>query len=178
MKNLIIFIAAGMGYALVPEFAVNVINQENLKGYIMVIFIITPILMCLGWLVSSVFDKVDHKRITNIIYYLLFGFGGLMFEWFLLGNSPSGNPNAVQFAMFFYWTGLYMIPRILTNSNPTVGHLKARLIKFYAVFSGFHLIFSLVIGSAQNAFLVPILWTIVYTWLNIFYIIPYIFRKQ
>ncbi len=62
-------------------------------------------------------------------YTLFFGVCGLMVEWFLIGNSPWGNPQASQIGMFAYWACMALVP--LTFWLPHTA--KQRFIRRYAL---------------------------------------------
>ena len=177
-KELLIFVLCGIAYSLVPEFTNNVIINHTWLGYFRTLFILVPIFMAFGYLIHLLIKKaLKNHFIGNILYFLFFGFFGLAIEWFLIGNSPWANPNAIQFAMFLYWSGLYFMPLIMLNQNPYFNKLKSNLLKFYAVYSLLLLIFSLVASPRVVTYLTPLIWALVYLIINIFYI-PYIYKSR
>lgn len=52
------------------------------------------------------------------------GIAGLMIEWFLIGNSPWGNPQASQIGMFSYWSAMVVVPFVCFRPDPRLKALK------------------------------------------------------
>lgn len=101
------FISIGVLFATVGEFHLNILMQPNVLAYFKT-FIWYPVFMVVAYLVHKL---LRSGRVTNLVYYLLFGIIGLAIEWLLLGNSPSGNPAAIQWGMFAFWTVVICAPR-------------------------------------------------------------------
>ena len=50
-------------------------------------------------------------------FTLVYGTLGLCVEWFLIGNSPWGNPDAAQWAMFAYWACMGLVPAVFLEEK-------------------------------------------------------------
>lgn len=46
------------------------------------------------------------------LYAVVFGCAGLLVAWFLIGNSPWGNPQASQIEVFAYWSCMALVPLV------------------------------------------------------------------
>lgn len=57
------------------------------------------------------------KRLAYMLLGLLTGLAGLSVEWFLIGNSPWGNPDASQPGMFAYWACMALVPLMFLMEN-------------------------------------------------------------
>lgn len=62
---------------------------------------------------------VLHKRIKSTpVYGLVSGLIGLfLLEWWLVGNSPSGNPNASQIGMLIFHTAYPLTARLFVDPS-------------------------------------------------------------
>ena len=60
---------------------------------------------------------------------------GLMVEWFLIGNSPWGNPDASQIGMAAYWACLVVVPLIVIDPDLQLRRLKRAIAIYAAVYS-------------------------------------------
>ncbi|MDX9991874.1 MAG: hypothetical protein RBS68_07460 [Anaerolineales bacterium] len=106
------FILLGLLTAAIGEWQFSVFlrnDRDNFVGslafnalYLGAVFVITRVLL-----------TTLRNRPKFILFYTgLFGFCGLMVEWFMIGNSPWGNPQASQVGMFAYWACLALVPLI------------------------------------------------------------------
>lgn len=69
-------------------------------------------------------------------YALLGGFLGLMIEWFLIGNSPWGNPSAMQWAMFAFWACMALVPAVVLAQRPGARAMRWILALLVAIYLG------------------------------------------
>jgi len=78
---------------------------------------------------------IPSRRIAFIIMYFIAGTVGLMIEWFMIGNSPRGNPAAMQSAMFSYWGALVIVPYILLGPEMQPPLLRRNMLVFWMLWS-------------------------------------------
>jgi hypothetical protein len=73
----------------------------------------------IGFFVGKGISAVFHESKARLIYYLLFGFLGLMVEWFLLGNAPVLQPFQIitQPGMFTYWGTMLLAPWLMMDPD-------------------------------------------------------------
>jgi len=68
-------------------------DLPNLYGAVLVYtLVLLPVHLLMGWL----------NRVPDRLWFLLWGLLGLMGEWFVIGNSPWGNPEALHLPMFVF----------------------------------------------------------------------------
>lgn len=79
-----------------------------------------------------IFRLVGRHDIAFVLCAGLAAVGGLWVEWFLIGNSPWGNPAASQWGMAAYWACLVVVPLISIDGAAGLRPLKRRL-ALYAV---------------------------------------------
>jgi hypothetical protein len=72
------------------------------------------------------------RRPAFVITVALAAVAGLSVEWFLIGNSPWGNPDASQMGMAAYWAAMVVVPLIVLDPDARLRPLK-RAIAVYAV---------------------------------------------
>ena len=118
------FFVVAFFIAIPIEFLFRFVATSNPQafGFAIVFYpIFLIIALILGKIISSSIERISNTAGYGF-YYVLSGVIGLVaFEWFLAGNSPWGNPNANQFAMFSYWALLAFIPRIFSErKNETI----------------------------------------------------------
>ncbi len=112
--NFLRFILAGLLTAAVGEWQFSVFLRDDLANflgslafntlYLSGVYLVTRLWLALG-------ETPEQGRRWMILAYTgLFGLSGLMVEWFLIGNSPWGNPDASQTGMFAYWACMALVP--------------------------------------------------------------------
>ena len=106
-----------------------------------------------------------------MIFYLLFGFRGLMMGWFLLGNPPVLNP--LQFitqpSMFTYWVTMLLAPWLVME--PAFPDLKSSFVRFFISSTLRCLLVALVVSRTKGGVLFWfVLFAAGYTALNYFYV--------
>ncbi len=119
MKRYFQFLGMGLVLGLFLEVELKLIAGVKPEGFIVTLFAY-PVLLTLFYAWSQMIDRfVVSTWRGDILHYLTVGFGGLGFEWVLLGNGPESN--AFQLGMFAMWTTWGFGPRILTRDSPTAG---------------------------------------------------------
>ena len=166
----LLFIIYGLIFVQAPEIT-NLIIINKLPGVFLGGMIVYTILLGFGYAIQKVIDKLFRGVVfSNIFCIIFFGLAGLAFEWFVIGNSPWKNPDAIQWGMFVYWVGLFMIPRILIDRHEAVKGLAKKIKIFYLAYSAIHIILALTLPAKTLPFWIPIIWTVVYTGFAGFYI--------
>lgn len=108
--KILLFILPGLLTVAIGEWQFSVFLRNDLDNFIGSLFFNT---LYLGgvYLITRILLTTLRNRPKFILFYtVLFGLSGLMVEWFLIGNSPWGNPNASQVGMFAYWACMTLVP--------------------------------------------------------------------
>jgi len=117
-RSTLIFFFTGLSIALIVEFLFRFIATDNPKAFGFAI-IFYPIFLIFVLIVGKVVINRICKTSTilpYVLHYIIPGIIGLLiFEWILVGNTPWGNPNSNQIAMFSYWALLGFIPKIIAE---------------------------------------------------------------
>jgi hypothetical protein len=149
MKKLLIFIVLGLLFAAPGEVLNQILARHNIQAFrsTMVSY---AVLLFIGFFVEKGISSVCRKSKARLIYYLLFGFLGLMVEWFLLVNAPVFEPFQIitQPGMFTYWGTMLLAPCLMMESD--LGALKRSFSRFFASFSLFYLVVALVIPKDKG----------------------------
>lgn len=170
MNKFLKFILVGYIFAMVVEFQFNILATGNIGNFIFT-GIFYPVYLTLVYFSSKLIDRIfKSKYKASIVYYLIFGFIGLMLEWFMIGNSPWQNPDANQAGMFAFWVALTFMPRIFTDEEHDVAGLKRGIKKIYAAYAIITTIVGLILPPAFRIFWLATFVTIAYLLMNIFYL--------
>jgi hypothetical protein len=115
--KIIQFIFLGLLTAAIGEWQFSVFLRNDPDNFIgSVVF--NTLYMSGVYLVTRLLLTTLRNRPKFILFYVvLFGFSGLMVEWFLIGNSPWGNPDASQPGMFAYWACMALVPLMFLMGN-------------------------------------------------------------
>jgi hypothetical protein len=170
MKRLLISVLLGLLVAAPGEILNQVLARQNVRafGSTMVSY---SVLLVAGYLVEKGLSAIFSKFTSRLIYYLLFGFLGLMVEWFLLGNAPVLEPFQIitQPGMFTYWGTMLLAPCLFME--PGFAGLKRSFAIFYAAFSCLYLVVAVLVPRQQGGiFFAFILFAGGTTALNWFYV--------
>lgn len=170
MKERFQFVCVALIFFAVMEFGFSVLIRDDMSNFIGSIVINFMYLNIAFWILNKWFpiDKLSIKSEFKI--FLIFGFVGLFIEWFLIGNSPWGNPQASQHTMFIYWGGAILFSRILMLKDEKFMKLRTYMKRY---FFGFSLLYILggIISSGEVRFVYLILGAIVgYDLMMVFYI--------
>ena len=101
-------------FILPAEFGIHIFVMENhgLEDLIGTIIIYT-FLLCLYYVVMMRGDGFVFGRNWKLVECLMLGsFWLFVMEWMLIGNSPNGNPDAIQTSMFIWWVMVFIFPKI------------------------------------------------------------------
>lgn len=131
-RGTLIFFFTAFLMAMSVEILFRFIATNNPKAFGFAI-ILYPVFVIFAWLGGKmIFASIGKvSKISGYIaFYLISGMVGLfIFEWLIAGNSPWGNPNANQFAMFSFWALLGFIPRIFSERKDKTTRNNSRIIK-------------------------------------------------
>src|SRR4051812_39387041 len=105
MRKLLVFVLLGLLFAVPGEVLNQILARRNVRAFRSTMISYAVLLIIAFFVEKGISAAVRNKANARTAYYLLFGFLGLMVEWFLLGNGPSLNPLQiiVQPGMFTYW---------------------------------------------------------------------------
>jgi hypothetical protein len=104
------FIFLGLLTAAIGEWQFSVFLRNDFPNF-MGSIVFNTIYMGASYLVTRFLLTTIRNRPKFIFVYAgFFGLTGLMVEWFLIGNSPWGNPDANQPGMFAYWACMALVP--------------------------------------------------------------------
>lgn len=133
------YVALGLMFILPGEFLNQVLVHGSIRNLAStsVIYIVLLAFGYLALLFSS--NSIKPKGLELTVYALAAGFLGLMGEWFLFGNAPWINPQAVQVSMFVWWMSVFMVPRLFLESKKQYGIIKMVVFAYYGVASVFYL---------------------------------------
>ncbi len=137
-------------------------DVENLIGSVVfnTIFLIPSFgIVCLvRWLIRD-------RRIALGVLTVIFGTIGLMVEWFLIGNSPWGNPDAHQPAMFAFWACMIVVPVVLIEPDARLARLKRVVLIVGAAYTIMAVLGQILLPSADAQFVFHI-WTFIYGYMG------------
>lgn len=95
------------------------------------VFVVYGILLSIFYALGKFLDKKFPPNKSDLVYYFIAGFAGLLIEWFLIGNSLYQNPSANQAGMFAWWVSVFIVPRIFTKLPDTATQIVKK--RIYAV---------------------------------------------
>ncbi len=170
MRKLVTFILLGLGFAAPGEILNQILARHNVRAFGSTMISYTGLLL-IGFFVEKLISARFQKHKTRLIYYLLFGFLGLMVEWFLLGNGPVLEPFQVvtQPGMFTYWGTMLLGPCIMLE--PDIAVLKWSFGRFFILFSALYLGVALILPKEKGGiFLGFVIFATGTTALNYFYV--------
>ena len=84
--------------ALWVEFFYKFGAKLNVSGFVIAI----PFYFVLLCILHAIFSKLKGIRYHSLICFAIGGMTGLAIEWFVVGNSPWQNPNALQSGQFLF----------------------------------------------------------------------------
>lgn len=117
MKTLLRFLLLGLLTAAIGEWQFSVFLRNDLDNFIGSLFLNTLYLAGVSILTHPFLITLRNRPRFILAYTGFFGLTGLMVEWFLIGNSPWGNPAASQIGMFAYWACMVLVPLVFLLQN-------------------------------------------------------------
>lgn len=120
------FIVVGLVFAGIGEYWFSVLIRGDVANFVGSI-VFNTIYLTAAYGVSLLGIRASG-RVTVTSFGIASGIAGLMIEWFLIGNSPWGNPQASQTTMFAYWAGMVMMPLIYTDDRVASTGLRQTIV--------------------------------------------------
>lgn len=149
MKALAIFVILGLLFAAPGEVLNQILARHNVQAFrsTMVSY---AVLLVVGFFVGKGISRIFGKFKARLLYYLLFGFLGLMVEWFLLGNAPVLEPFQIitQPGMFTYWGTMLLAPLLMQDLD--FAPWRKSFLWFFASFSLLYLLVALVVPKEKG----------------------------
>lgn len=133
MKSLAQFLLLGLLTAAIGEWQFSVFLRNDLDNFIGSLFFNTLYLIGVYLLTRLLLTTLRNRPKFILLYTGFFGLTGLMVEWFLIGNSPWGNPDASQVGMFAYWACMALVPLAFLLQNRPLQHFILRYGLVYLV---------------------------------------------
>ena len=130
LKRLVPFVLIGLVTVAVGEWQFSVFIRGDLANFWGSVFFNTVYLLFAAVIAGWIARRMGSGTRTLLVLAGLAGLAGLGVEWFLIGNSPWGNPAANQPGMFAYWACMVVVPWILTTSDPRLGKLKRTMLAY------------------------------------------------
>lgn len=127
----VLFVVVGVLTAAVGELQYSVLirgDWANFYGSMA----FNAVYLCGAFVVMRLLFRLFPTRVAFVIAVALAAVAGLMVEWFLIGNSPWGNPDAGQLGMAAYWACLVVVPLIVIDADARLWPLR-RTIALYGL---------------------------------------------
>ncbi len=169
MKKLVAFILLGLGFSVPGEILNQILARHNVRAFGSTMISYT-ILLFIGFFVEKAISATFEKPKARLVYYLLFGFLGLMVEWFLLGNAPVLEPFQVitQPGMFTFWGTMLLGPWIVLEAEFPA--LKWSFVRFFLLYSLVYLEVAMILPKEKGGiFIAFVIFAAGSTALNWFY---------
>ncbi len=139
MKKFLTFLAVGSFFATVEEFLTVVVLRQDVKSYVFTLLVLFPVFLTLVWFSSRAIGWVARREpARELIHYFVYGFAGLLIEWFLIGLSPWSNPEANPLLMLVFQLGMFSFratvgfaPRLFTNPGELSRRTRRAVLWFY-----------------------------------------------
>ncbi len=134
MKTRLRFVLLGLVTAAVGEWQFSVFLRGDMKNFVGSLLFNSVYLVIVVALTQSALRRRRESRMLLLLYTALLGLSGLMVEWFLIGNSPWGNPDASQIGMFAYWACIGLVPLSFLHKHRSLHVFIYRFGVLYVVF--------------------------------------------
>lgn len=128
MKRFPLFVLAGLLTAAVGEWQFSVFLRGDTANFYGSLVFNALYLTTLYIPARALLPVLRRRRGAVLLYSAAAGLCGLAVEWFLIGNSPWGNPDASQAGMFAYWACMALVPLMVL--------LRARRVQRFILYYG------------------------------------------
>lgn len=149
MKAILLFVVIGVLTAAVGEWQFSVLirgDWANLYGSI----VFNAIYLTGAFVVTRlIFRLVARREIALLLCAGLAAVCGLLVEWFLIGNSPWGNPQASQVGMAAYWACLVIVPLIMIDPDRRLRSLKGYIALYALLYTALALLGQWLLPTAE-----------------------------
>lgn len=157
--RLLLFVLIGVLTTAVGELQYSVFirgDWANLFGSM----VFNAVYLVGAFVMTRAFFRLLPRRTAFLVCVVLAAVAGLGVEWFLIGNSPWGNPTAVQIGMAAYWAGMVVVPLIFIDPAPPYYRLKRAILAYAAAYTTAALLGQWLLPAAKWRFAFHI-WTVV-----------------
>jgi hypothetical protein len=164
-RDWLLFVLVGVITAAVGELQFSVFvrgDWANLYGSMF----FNALYLTGAFLATRLIFRFLPRRPAFLLSAALAGAAGLLVEWFLIGNSPWGNPDASQIGMAAYWACLVVVPLIAIDPDSRLRPLKRRVGIYALAYAGLVMLGQWLIPSAEWRFAFHI-WTVVVGYLGL-----------
>ncbi len=130
----LLFVLIGVLTAAVGELQYSVFirgDWANLFGSM----VFNAVYLAGAFVLTRLLLRVLPRRPAFIVIVALAAFAGLMVEWFAIGNSPWGNPDASQIGMATYWAAMVVVPVISLDPDARLRPLRRTIAVYAAVYT-------------------------------------------
>ena len=139
MKTSVTFVVIGSIFATVEEFLTVVVLRHDVPSYLFTLLILFPTYLSFVYFSSRIIDRfIRREPAQGLAHLLIYGFLGLLLEWFLMGLSPWSNPAAnpvlmlaFQTGMFAFWATVATVPRVFLDQSGYARHARRRILWFF-----------------------------------------------
>ena len=167
MRRLFAFVAVGSATALVVEFFFNIAVTGDYDNFLFPL-VGYPVYLALFFALGQlVLRRVAHgERVFFVLTYFSGGVLGLAIEWFVMGNSPWGNPDSIPWGMWVFWAAVVTVPTIYIEERE---HGWRMLRSILGVYGGVSLTLWLILPPPLRLVAMPVWMTVFYTYLHLPY---------
>jgi hypothetical protein len=140
----ILFVLIGALVAAVGELQYSVFIRGDVPNLLGSIGFNALYLSAAYGLTAVLLHVLGKRPLSALLLAGLAGLAGLMVEWFTIGNSPWGNPQAVQAGMAAYWACMILVPLLLLEHGPASRPWRRRVLLYALVYTALALVAELV----------------------------------
>jgi hypothetical protein len=184
VKRYLTFIAIGSCFATVEEFLTVVVLKHDLGSYIFTLLILFPVFLSFVYFSSRFVDRlVQGRPAQELLHYFVYGFAGLMIEWFLIGLAPWSNPAAnpalmlvFQLGMFSFWATVGFAPRLFSSPGELSRQARRSVLRFYIPY--FILVYIISLSVPQSLRFVTIIPLVIFGYLFLSLLYFVYFRRS
>lgn len=133
--RLLAFVSLGVLVVVVGEIQYSVFIRGDTANLVGSMGFNAMYLTLWAVVVALLLRLLGRRPLTVVLITLLAGTTGLMIEWFVIGNSPWGNPDASNVGMFAYWACMVMIPIALLDTAPQTLRLRRNILIYGLVYT-------------------------------------------
>lgn len=159
------FVLIGVLTAAIGEFQYSVLLRDDWANWFGSMFF-NALYLSAAFVVVTFICRRASRRMAMLLCVVLAGLAGLAVEWFAIGNSPWGNPDASQIGMAAYWACLVVVPLILIIPDPQLHPLKRAIFRYGLVYTAAVLLGDRLVTSPDWRFAFHV-WTVVFGYLGL-----------
>jgi hypothetical protein len=133
--RLLAFVGIGVLVVVIGEIQYSVFIRGDIANLLGSMGFNAMYLTLWAGVVGLLLRTVGKQPLTVVIITALAGLVGLMIEWFIIGNSPWGNPDASNVGMFVYWACMVVVPLALLDPAPETRRLRRNILLYGLVYT-------------------------------------------